>query len=308
MQGVSPNGVFCDFLNVTASTLPGASFSDDLIAFLGEMGIEPRGRSDLFTDGDIVVKLRTGKRWESWSLPGKLLSKLRKFDGLSDLLSIIAAYPHRVSTVDLATDVRPPGRTSDFLQVLHQRGLSGVSLGRKEIPREKINVWLAPTVWDGSLSGTVYWGNRRTDRFYFRAYDKRKEIYDRTGTDTGDELVRLEVRAGKRKACLRDVMEPDALFFDLCAPDALSRPAGVPDWEYAEWMPLNLPPRQEAVPVQKAKRILGVSPDLKRLATIAANASPEDRAYIRSLLVREFDTLVDSCQSGKTIGKGSKAA
>jgi len=301
LLGVSPHGVFCDYLTVTCN--PDQSFASEVEALLLEVGLSrSRTQPGMLGLWDSEKKRWYGKAFltqphgvDRLAVGGAILGHLRRTNSLGYLLQTLLSVPYNVTRVDVALDRSLPD--SDTLYGELQRILKlargkGVHLSRKAVPRGQVIQHFAEREWDSVLSGTVQLG-RRGSRYSATVYDKVKEQHDRFGRSPPviGELLRYEVRT--TEASLRDVLDPDPLFFHLASPDLLPSPSDVPAWEKRPMEPLNLPPRNVTT-YALVKRLLLDSPDVERAFEILAESGDVALTkMMRRQMQERFDSLLN---------------
>ena len=286
MLGVSSHGVFCDYLSVTFSPL------ESPLALVAELlrDLPFRNCGDGLYRSENYGSVRCGpyRGVDAVSLSGASLGVFRRMDQLVPLLGLLCSFPHNVTRIDLARDARVPCSSAHVKKLYRRARVGRVCLGRQSIPATNIKSVFGPRA-DGLETGTVYIG-LRSQRIYARVYDKSHQMEQVKGVVIDSNTVRVEVVARKNTGGLRDVLSPDALFFKLAAPDLVSRPDGIPEWEKVELEPVDFPARPDLTDWEKAMRVLEWSDDLARLRDLAADQSPA----FRRLLLGKIDALISA--------------
>lgn len=209
---------------------------------------------------------------------GRALARLRSVGMLGQFLGCLSAEPHRVTVLDVTTD-----HEQDAPSVLHslyrQAAAGGVKLTRKSLrPCDLLQI-MQPRQSDGVDTGTVYLGARHAE-VRMKVYDKQAERLFH-GVERGPG-VRYEVTVKNGLPTLRDVMQPESLFWHY-AQGVLPRPDGVPEWvAHGEGYALEALPLRGALELLRAKLVH--SPDVRRLVELA-DSLPGGRAA----LLREID-------------------
>ena len=189
--------------------------------------------------GGGCVKVWGRSRVKVVSASGKALVQMRALGLYGEYLRSLSSELHNVTRLDVAYDFRGVDSPA-ILDGLYQRGVvGGVHLTRKgDLP---VRRFIAPFL--GADTGTVYFGDRGSNRVTARVYDKRYEIYSKSGIDPGYSWLRYELEVGRvASPTLRDAWEPEPLFWHFAghAGGLLPRPIGVPSWEPGQ--PFTLSP------------------------------------------------------------------
>lgn len=295
--------VFCDYLNVT---FPADVFNDAQEAVLGlaTMVGGYQAVPGLVRWEGSSGTLKHGQRFGTGfvSLSGAALMRLRSSFFVAgpahsyfvELLGVLGAFPHRVAQLHATFDVVADGRT--VIPALYERAQAGAfSLTRKRIPPRQVKWLRRSALYGPGQTGTVYVGNRTRD-VWFKAYDKRNELLDRSGDDeqgrTVDafpdpgHLVRYELALGRHVGCtLRDVADPAAVFWHHMR-EVLAPPEGAP----SSWSPMGegfvSPPTVERLPYAQLQLLLEHSPDVARAVALADRMGPHGRRLLFRMLDR----------------------
>lgn len=288
MSTFSPGLIFCDALTVTipqdcyAGLLPNLeSVLDRVLCASPQVGVYicPSG-------GWVKIGVRSGVSWVQAS--GGILGALRDVGAYADYLSLFAAYPHRVTRLDVALDVDVS--PSPVLLGLYAKGREGVlSLTRKAIKPSAIEGRFSPAFYDlAADTGTVYVG-RRSAEVRLTVYDKRQEVYARTKEDIGHMLLRYELRVtDKMGATLGDAYKPAPIFWHFLAPGFLSAPSEVGQWEpfHDGGFAVN---RRTVPAYERMKRRVEASTEMPRLFALADECGPQGRRLLYGLIRRYYD-------------------
>lgn len=293
MNGVSKNGVFCDFLTVTCN--PDQSFLphvQDLIRDYIPSKVEQHDRTTkLWFSGAFnapgLVRLDCSYHnlVDRVSVSGSALSRIRDAGILGYLVQELSLVAHNVTRWDGACDIplESPVATTKRLNSIFKRGATGkVSLGRKLVPSHNVSKMFGRRQVDDLLSGSVMFNHRKQARHSAIVYDKRKQLWDKLSFELGSELLRYEVRTSE--ASLRDVLEPDPRFYSLASPGLLPCPPEVSSWQKVELAPMNLKPLPELTDWQRAMNLLDNSPDIEALCLLASRSG----AGMRRMLLRKL--------------------
>lgn len=216
---------------------------------------------------------------------GAVLAGLRAHDLLTRYLSQLGSRPHRVTRLDASLDRREP--TPPVIHRLTEAAVSadGIALSRKRVDPRHVTRLVSRTR-SGEDTGTVYLGSSQAE-VRMCVYDKQAERIARDLPDCGP-ITRYELRLkSKTGVTLRDVAEPAPVFWHYAAPDVLSRPEGVPEWNpHAEGF--VIPPRDVPLPAARLVARVQASAEAAALMRLADECGP----YGRALLFAEMAKLV----------------
>lgn len=280
----SRHDVFVDWLTFTFA--PSESFLNGLVDSLALCGYS-LFRGDLWSDkqtykiahhlsdfpamvtGSVHVEKRD--TWWMVSISGAALRVLDHFNELVGVIQAACVEPSlRVTRLDLSKDFELDSAqaVSKRLRSILRKGQQGkFRLGQKAISASQVSQRLTYR-GEGPKgpinTGSVYLGNR-SNALSACIYDKRAEMAAHHDIDIGRELLRYEVRVRKGQATLRDVVDPDPLYFRLVSPDLLPRPSDVAKWERVEMDPRLLPPMQRMTTYERICRVIDCSSDLQVL-------------------------------------------
>jgi len=157
-------------------------------------------------------------------------------------------------------------------ELYEEAGRGGVHrLTRKYLNRDQVQAILKPGHFQDGDTGTVYLGERGKAEAYMKIYDKRQEVFDRTGEDMGGDVLRYELTVtGKLGPTLKDAFDPTDLFWHFVGRTVL-KSEGVP---LPEWVGHSegyiLPARKETLPYQALVNRIEGSAELRDLAALAA--------------------------------------
>ena len=275
-----------DYLNITVPETVAATVFDgvmEVLDFCRCVQLTP----EIYRVGERgTVKIKHRNGYTLVSLSGGAIETLVAKHQFASMLWVFAAQPHRVTSMDIAHDVRTPCRPVLNSLWRRARGAKGIRLTKKRVLPKNVNRHMVHCLYDQGSTGTIYLG-RRTSEVHCKVYDKRNEIFDRTGSDLGYDLVRYEVTVtSKMGVSLRDVQEPDSLFWNFMS-DVLPSPSkSLPPW-VAGGEGFTMPERAKVMPAQKLKDIVGESPELDRWLKYADEVGPNGREYLLGLLTRK---------------------
>ena len=266
-------GPVADFLSLTTSPESGEGLAREVLPVLDAAG----GGVEVFDEFRTLVRVATGtvllqKRFGVFivSATGDALGRLRHAGLFGEYLAALSTVPHRVTRLDSAFDV-----VADAPLVVRstwRRAAAGrIALSRKRVPGANCSKHISQGL-DGRETGTVYIGTAQAE---VRAvvYDKRQEIFVRTGEDVGPRL-RFEIRCKSGVGCtLADAHSPAPVFWHYASPGLIDRPEGVQPWvPRAEGF--EMPDRLTFTAAQLMDRKLEGSADVRRLLELAGEMGP----------------------------------
>lgn len=302
-MGILPRP-FADFVNVSFPREQFTEAAEAIVGLCAEVGgflefpgcMRLPGADDASHDGGVV---KFGARFGTGfvSVSGGALAALRLAGKFDALLFTIAQFPHRVTslhaTLDRAEDAR---RVLPRLYARAKRGQ--VALGRKGIPARQVKFLRRPALYGEGDTGTVYLGERTRD-LWAKVYDKRNEMLDAikggsaeaqatlVGYLDAGPLTRYELAIGRHVgASLRDVADPEAIFWHFAGGVLLPRPEGIAAWEAAgEGYAMPPPPPPDYW--RQLELLLERSPDVHRMLRLADRLGPEGRKVL-TMKLRDF--------------------
>lgn len=202
--------------------------------------------------GGGCVKVWGRSRVKVISASGKALVHMRALGLFGEYLRSLSSELHNVTRLDVAYDFRGLDSPA-ILDSLYQRGVAGgVRLTRKG--DLAVRRFIAPFL--GTDTGTVYFGDRAANRVTARVYDKRYEVYSKSGIDPGYPWLRYELEVGRvASPTLHDAWEPASLFWHFVGRDGglLPRPVDVPSWEPGQPFTLSPAPRRDDLATFQAR-------------------------------------------------------
>lgn len=278
--------VFCDYLDCTFSPEDNPVRDvENLIQTVGAHCDRPPFGSKaklvwVLESGRIVVQ--ENNRWVRISASGNALDVLRRFGLLDAYVCALNGSPCRVTRVDLALDVFTDA--APIVKRLHRKYPDTCQLSRKAV---KTSVLLSSR-FDGVQSGTFYVGDRRKSEVTAACYDKQKEAFDKRGEEI-PPTMRYEIRckAGVNPS-LRDVLDPEPLFWNYAGGALLPKPAGVRDWVPGRGLEPWLNSWVPAEPATTMKHRIDDSPELEAIARLAVLCGSEGPKMGERLLLEAF--------------------
>lgn len=260
---------FTDYLSLTTPLEHAELVCAELQPVLDAAGGHVGGTDERGT----VYRVAAGTiKLQSWgssvlmvSASGSAITQLRRAGLYGEYLAALSPFPHRVSRLDAALDFADDA--SPLIRWLWRRAANGgIALSRKSVPGSNCSKHIAPGI-DGRETGTVYVG-APSAKVRAVIYDKRQEVYARTGEDVGPRL-RYEIRVkGELGPTLADAFDPARLFWHYAAPDLLQAPIGVQPW-VSHAQGFAMPERVSFTASQLLDRKLESSADVRRLLELA---------------------------------------
>lgn len=276
-----------DYLNITVPETVAATVHDgvmEILDFCGAIQITDEVHR-LGERGSVKIKQRHG--YALVGLSGNAIEVLSSKHQFESLLWVFAAQPHRVTSMDIAHDVAVPSRPVLNSLWRRARGAKGIRLSKKRVLPKNVNRHMVHCLYDDGSTGTIYLG-RRTSEVHCKVYDKRNEIYDRTGSDIGNDLVRYELTVtSKMGISLKDVQQPESLFWNFMS-EVLPPPNVAPSPWVAGGQGFVMPERFKVMPAEKLKTIVSGSPELDRWLKYADEVGPNGREFLVGLLTRRI--------------------
>jgi len=224
---ISPRKPFCDWLDFT---VPSGSTDFKTIGsfFLSCCFVSQNDSYDTYkSPSGGVVKLSTFGSVIRVSISGSCLNFLRNNNLFDELVGWMSGFPHRITRLDAAYDVDEPGHV--VIKRLRRKYKGFIELGQRSLPVKCI----LSRNSDGFESGTFYAGHRTKARTTARVYDKQLETFDRSG-EAIPARTRYEMTVrgerGKKSPCLRDVYDPESIFWHVASPSLLAAPSGISPW------------------------------------------------------------------------------
>lgn len=301
--------VICDALTVTTPVDLGPSLQaslTDIALRLPEAVLDPQGVR-VGRHGLVRFAERHGVLVASAS--GTVMASLRAADLLADYVAAVAeVVTYKVSHLDLAQD-RVADCAALLPRIYRRYKAKGAGLTRKRIPPADVTKMFSPGI-DGRDTGTVFLGHRKRHETTAIFYDREHDAI-RKGKPNPGKLLRLEIRTGRPGMSLRDVMQPEPLFYDLASPDLVRKPDQVPSWEpYGEGFSLT---RDKPDPLTALARLVDCSPDLTRMLDQAALLPGEGYDVLLAMVrsrskrhraTREF-TALNGQRDSEAVGRPS---
>jgi hypothetical protein len=236
-----------------------------------------------------VIKIIPKNDVVIFSASGDALRVMREKSCYVDYLWSFAELPHRVTSMDIAHDV--PVYTPKVLRALWRKSHTekGIHLTRKKVPSKHIRHYVNQSPFDNSKTGTLQLGSRKAEA-HTRVYDKRQEVFDKTGHDIGYWLTRYELTVtSKLGITLRDAHEPEAAFWHFMS-EVIS-PGTPPDpWEPGA-QGFDLPAKVSSLPAAKLRARVEASAELRSFVDLADQIGPSGRQYLLRLLQKSVEAV-----------------
>lgn len=274
---------FCDWLDVTCA--PESSFIPLLLSFL-DCHFFPVAFSEGFKTGfkvgEGVLVIEQRLRFHRASASGSCVDHLRRSGIFRDYVNVLGSVAHKVTRLDVAVDVSvdAPSVLRD-LERCYPADL--FSFGRKSL---RVTRLYSARPSDGQLTGTWYAGHRSSARVTCRVYDKQSEALEKRG-ESLPPTTRFELTFRKDYGCsLYDVLMPQSLFYSHASPGLLDAPSvPVAPWESRGTVPWESEPVDYSLTISVFDKRVSASPEIARLAELAAQFGPEGKA----LILRHFE-------------------
>lgn len=243
-------------------------------------------------EGGTFVSMRMPSKGINYvSASGRALAEIRSMQLLDTFLMSFAEVPHNVSRMDIAMDV--PAYAPELLPAIYRKAHSGeLRITRKSRPPKKTFGPVPYEMASKRETGSVYLNDPRKAEVALRVYDKRAELFEKTGVDIGEDRVRVELCLGKVGASLRDVSQPLALFYHRVPVELVRRPVEcvVPEWaSHSE--PFRVE-RVESLPYPRMKLLVESSPDIGRVLRLAHDCGPEGYRLLLGMLAKRYESDV----------------
>lgn len=272
----------CDYLNVTVPEGHSDIVRSELLNIVTTAGAIAvnRGLYRVATGGTFKHEEKRG--FHFFGASGDMLSSLRGLGALAPYLAAIGDVPHNVSLMHVAHDVHGSDSPTVLKHLVKKvRSASGIRLTRKKLNPQTQVMSVLSQGRDGRDTGTLYLGRRKSE-VWAKVYDKQHERFQRASEEV-PPCTRYELSAsGKSGASLRDVYEPEAIFWHFMS-EVLPAPENAP-----EWVPggagFTLPPRVSYLPAEALKRLVEGSEQLSQMFEFVDRIGPEGYARFLRLL------------------------
>lgn len=220
--GSMVGNIFVDSLTVTLPSVEGEKFLITFAPFAESLGfhkaLEKNRGYEFFDMADdhtavggkfIFFSFVAAQRIFKIEAKGAFLDRLRLKGRYTEFLTMLSAYPHRVTRLDVTADFAHPAST--FVRTLYRAASrGGLAFSRKEInpARCKMISTISPT--SGKVTGCVYLANGAD--VSAKVYDKQAERMDKAGIAIPDR-TRVEITLNRGAgATLRDASLPAHAF------------------------------------------------------------------------------------------------
>ena len=245
------------------------------------------------TDGG-VFKFGCGRGFQRLSASGRVLAHFRAQGIFREYLALLSGVPVTVTRLDAALD--RPEHGPDVLPGLFRQHRSGYAFGRKAVEV----VQIMEENFEGALTGTLHFGDRRRHKLTACIYDKQHEAFKKR-KEILPSRVRYELRANREVGCtLRDAESPASFFYHHMSPDFLPRPDGVPDWSPAGafWSSRVV----GRLPADRAKYLVESCGDLETLARLALEIGREGIPFVAGLVRKRIESIAAGVESERSTG------
>lgn len=285
----------CDWLDVTCA--PNASFVDDLTAWLllnGVACITFKDGSNAYTFDRGVLQISTSAKFHRASASGGFVDGLRDAGLFRDYVNLLGSVPHKVTRLDVAVDVSVDAPlVLDALESTYPDGV--FHFGRKAVRTKTI---LEKRMSDNLSSGTWYAGHRSKARLTGRVYDKQLELMEKHGI-LSPPMTRFELTFRKDfGASLWDVLSPTDIFYSYAGNLMKTDHVKHDDWSSRGTMPWNSLPVDKDMTIERFKRMLAHSAELKRYCAVASSSfGAEGEPVVLSALQDVIHDLITNSAS-----------
>lgn len=283
---------FCDYLNVTVPFEHAGAVRESLLPFIDSLGsfeevddglfqflelrAGSRGRLDVQKAG--VLKMKRRGQVLIVSASGAVLSRMRSKGSYGEYLSILSAFPHRVSMLHATADYFVSSPPAVISQVKAAASAGSLALTRKHLQPSQCRYVLG-TDCEGAETGTAYLGQKANADVWAKVYDKRHERISQGYSDPGS-IVRVEVAIQSGAAAtLRDAADPFDAFFHFAGRSLVEAPP-----EFSGWLPHGegyvLGERRERTLFERFENLLEGSRDIRRLADMALQLYGDKAAQV----------------------------
>lgn len=296
------SAVITDFATISTPIGNGAAMMDAASSVVMQLpdALSERGSVRVGRHGLLRYQERSGSGVATVSASGWVLAELRAAGLLFEYCAAIAsASPYHVTHIDAALDrmCDPPSE----LQLLYGRlRIAGCALTRKVTHPRDIKVMLSRGE-HGRDTGSIMIGNRRSAETTAIVYDRQADALSKGKPDPGP-LLRTEIRTGVPGLSLRDVYEPEPLFYHFASPGLMPKPDHVSAW--APWGEMYDLERSQLDPADVLRLAVERSGDLERLMRLA-DAVPGDGL---GLLVRYLAQAVELHRHTRAFAAGVSGA
>ena len=273
---------FADYLNVSVPIEESEGVRDAILSVLDCLGNfeESKVTPGLFQFYKIGVRkgvvglqplgtLKMGRRGQvmTISASGSILRLLRERDLYAEYLTVLGAFPHRVTMLHATADFLVSDVPAAVQAVKDAAYAGELALTRKRIlPTQCKHIFNVNA--EGQETGTIYLGQRANADVWAKVYDKRNERLSRGAADPGS-LCRVEVACMSGVgATLRDAFDPHDIFFHHAGRTLVEAPL-----DFAGWAPHGegyvLGERRERTLFERFENLISGSLDIRRMAEMA---------------------------------------
>jgi hypothetical protein len=243
---------------------------------------EGSGTAKAFTRANVAV----------FGSSGAFLQKLRDVGLYHRYLAEFAEFEHRISMMHVTCDFSVD--SPKLLKALSKTAFKGdIALTRKSIQKSHVN-FVQSLNPDGLITGTVYLGNRANSDVWAKVYDKRAEVFARSGLD-GPERIRVEIAVQSDVgSTLRDASRPLDIFYHFASKTLVTpHPNALPWHPHAEGF--DLPPKQELTAHERLRNICDFSLDISRMFDLAVSEYGDQATdEVIKIIKRRFERIQNS--------------
>lgn len=280
------SSVICDWLDVTVppeSETP-KSVLDLVLPLATDVRKDEKRDRTVVTFGGGSLHIDKKNNLSRISASGQVMTALRSFKLLNSFLDSIGSSPHKVTRIDAAYD------TDEDFPAVYKRLRRKYRNEKPKLTRKSLNVTCMSSFResDGKETGSFYAGHRSKAQVTAKAYDKQHEINCKNPKQNYPfPYTRYELTVrGDMSPSLRDVAEPDRIFWHYMSPAFLRLPSGlvVEPWE-SGWGGSWKSDPVVSDPVRRLKGLVENSSVLDEMLRVADEiSSKEGRTYLARLL------------------------
>ena len=266
---LSIDSPFVDWLSFTVpenEAEPLIKEFDSILAIFGST----RSDNNLYriptSQGYGTCKLETKNGFYVFSLSGRLLSHLRTWHSMDDVMYAISQVTHKITRLDVACDFNVDAPVA-IKQIATKAKNAQVRLTRKHIQQSHTKTILSYDRY-GAETGTLYLGHRKTSHVCCRVYDKAHEMYQNASIELPPRL-RIEITfSGDVLPTLRDVSLPSNIFYHHALHSLAMAPPTHQDW-VSHGYAYKIEKKPARTAYEKMRGLFDFSTDIEKLCMYA---------------------------------------
>lgn len=301
-QDTSIRKPFCDWLDFTVPY--DSEESKSIGSFFLSLGFVSQNETcDLLRSptGGSVKLTRYGSVLRV-SVSGVSLGYLRNMGLFNEFIGWLSSFPHHITRLDAAYDVEEPGHV--VLKRLRRKYKSHIELGQRSLPVKCI----LSRNSSGFETGTFYAGHRTKARTTARVYDKQLEVEDRGGLPIPDRTryeVTVRGERGRKSPCLRDVFDPESIFWHVASPALLSAPAGVSAWAPDDSFSFTPDALAESLPYDLLSRFVESSGFVETLYKLSERLGKHGESFAMKMVTQKLKSLSEAPMGSQAVSECS---